>query len=295
MSPSRPPVDRLADTAPAEVTADSVLARRFQAIGAPTRLNVVRLLSRYRPRALPAGEIARLLAVHPATLSAHLATLEEAGLVTAERHGRVVAYGTVEPALADLRAALDLDGAAPRVGAGAPGANVAPVSVLFLCTRNSARSIMAEALLNRLGGGRFHAVSAGSRPAGAVDPMVVAFLTELRYPVTGLASKSWSAFSGPTAPMIDLVISVCDDAAREPCPAFIGPVLSAHWGIADPVAAPAATRAEAVRAAYRQLSARLTELATLDWSAMSLDARAAALHRIARMDGATPLALIRAA
>jgi protein-tyrosine-phosphatase len=154
---------------------------------------------------------------------------------------------------------------------------------------------MAEALLNRLGGGRFRAVSAGSRPAGAVDPVVITLLTRLRYPVDQLRSKSWSAFSGPAAPPIDLVISVCDDAAREPCPAFIGPALGVHWGIADPVAAPLAQRAEAVRAAYRHLSARLTEFATLDWTAMSPDQRAAALHRIARMDGATPLAIARAA
>lgn len=274
-------------------SADELIARRFAALGAPTRLAIIRLLARYAPRAMPAGEIARLLAVHPATLSAHLGLLSEAGLVTAHRQGRIIAYRLHDGALEGLVATLSLGRTLPRGGATLAAGE--PVRVVFVCTRNSARSIMAEALLNRYGNGRFHAVSAGSKPASALDPAVVRLLTQLRFDITGLAPKSWIDVSGPAATPVDLVISVCDDAASEPCPTFIGPAHSVHWGIPDPVAAPEAEREAAVRLAYRQLSARITELATLDWAAMTPQARAAALHQMARMDGATALARVWAA
>ena len=110
-----------------------------------------------------------------------------------------------------------------------------PYHVLFLCTGNSARSIMAEALLNHLGKGRFRAFSAGSHPKGSLNPVVMALLAEEEIPVIA-RSKSWEEFSGPGAMPMDLVITVCDDAAGEACPIWPGRPATAHWGVPDPAA-----------------------------------------------------------
>ncbi|MGC2857636.1 arsenate reductase ArsC [Novispirillum sp. DQ9] len=109
-------------------------------------------------------------------------------------------------------------------------------NVLFLCTGNSARSIMAEAILNREGLGKFRAYSAGSHPRGTVDPVALHILGRANYPVADLRSKSWDAFAAPEAPEMDFVFTVCDDAAGEVCPAWPGQPMTAHWGVPDPVA-----------------------------------------------------------
>jgi arsenate reductase (thioredoxin) len=135
----------------------------------------------------------------------------------------------------------------------------APYHCLFLCTGNSARSIMAEAILMHYGNGKFQAYSAGSQPLGQVNPHALALLLRLGIPIRGLRSKSWQEFSGPTAPPLDFVFTVCDRAAAETCPIWPGQPLTAHWGVADP-AAVAGNDLEitnAFREAYRILEARI--------------------------------------
>jgi len=132
-------------------------------------------------------------------------------------------------------------------------------NVLFLCTGNSARSILAESLLNHLGRGRFRAYSAGSFPKGTVRPMALDLLKELRLPTEGLRSKSWDEFAMPGAPALDFILTVCDNAAGEACPIWPGKPVTAHWGIADPAAVEGTEvqKVAAFRKALRELEARI--------------------------------------
>lgn len=138
-------------------------------------------------------------------------------------------------------------------------------NVLFLCTGNSARSILAECILNREGKGRFHAFSAGSQPKGQVHPFALELLKKLNHPTAGLRSKSWDEFAAPTAPQMDFVFTVCDDAADEVCPIWPGQPMTAHWGVPDPAAAEGsdAKRHLAFADAYRMLSNRIGVFASL--------------------------------
>ena len=134
-----------------------------------------------------------------------------------------------------------------------------PYNVLFLCTGNSARSIMAEVILRRWGGGRFNAFSAGSHPRGAIHPMTLETLKRSHFSTEGLRSKSWSEFARPDAPALDFVFTVCCQAAGEVCPVWPGQPMTAHWGVDDPAAfqGPEDKRREAFRRAFLELDNRI--------------------------------------
>lgn len=140
-----------------------------------------------------------------------------------------------------------------------------PMNVLFLCTGNSARSILAESYMNMAGKGRFRAWSAGSRPGGQVNPYALELLQKNRVPTEGVRSKSWDEFAAPDAPHMDIVITVCDSAANETCPYWPGQPMTAHWGVPDPAAVEGSEedKRKAFVAAFSVLSARINLLMSL--------------------------------
>ncbi len=144
-------------------------------------------------------------------------------------------------------------------------------NVLFLCTANSARSILAEALLRDLGEGRYQAFSAGSKPRGCVNPDALLCLQRHGHPVAGLSSKSWEVFSGADAPKMDLIVTVCDNAAGEACPIWPGHPLTVHWGVADPAGSDGAEGGEeAFDLAYARLERRIRAFLAIAESASAL-------------------------
>ena len=145
-----------------------------------------------------------------------------------------------------------------------------PSNVLFLCTGNSARSILAEAILNRLGNGRFVAYSAGSSPAGKVNPYATALLQKFDFPTEELRSKSWDEFAAADSPEMHFVFTVCDNAAGESCPIWPGHPMTAHWGIADPAAVTGTDeeKREAFAEAYLQLQERIEQFLELPFASL---------------------------
>jgi arsenate reductase len=162
-----------------------------------------------------------------------------------------------------------------------------PINVLFLCTGNSARSVMAEALLNVLGEGRFQAFSAGSFPSGTVQPIAAELARAFGY-AAPLRSKSWDEFAGPDAPAIDIVITVCDNAAGEVCPIWSGQPVSAHWGVPDPagVQGSEAQRRSAFQLAWAMLRQRVERLLGLPLEALDRPALQRALREIGQVESA---------
>ena len=163
----------------------------------------------------------------------------------------------------------------------------AKTTVLFLCTGNSARSILAEALLAHKGVDRFRSLSAGSFPKGEVHPQALETLRHFGLAAAGFRSKSWDEFAGLNAPHIDIVVTVCDNAAGETCPVWPGVPLKAHWGIDDPAAAPAEEQEEAFRAAYRQMEARIDRLVALPIETIDRHEAQQALRQIGADIGST--------
>jgi arsenate reductase len=162
-------------------------------------------------------------------------------------------------------------------------------NVLFLCTGNTARSVLAEAILNKDGRGRFRAYSAGSQPKGVVNPVALRLLQRLDYPTIGLRSKSWQEIARPDAPTMDFVFTVCDNAAGEACPIWPGKPMTAHWGIEDPAAVEGseAEKEAAFIEAHRLLKNRIGAFVNLPLKSIDALALGPKLREIGRMEGAT--------
>ena len=249
----------------------------LSALAQDTRLEIFRHLAQTGPQ--PAGQIGEVFNLPLATLSFHLKTLQQAGLLDCRREGRqliyqarcaviveLLAYLTEHccnlPAIDPTTALLPVENLT-RKPAAMPQDSV--YNVLFLCTGNSARSILAETLMNHHGQGRFRAFSAGSHPTGQVNPYAVRLLELHDLPVAGLRSKSWDEFATPEAPALDFVFTVCDNAAGEVCPFWPGQPMTAHWGVEDPavVEGDDAQKMLAFRKAFRELENRIKIFASL--------------------------------
>jgi protein-tyrosine-phosphatase len=162
-------------------------------------------------------------------------------------------------------------------------------NVLFLCTGNSARSILAESILAKDGAGRFRAFSAGSQPKGAVNPFALKVLRSFDYPAEGFRSKSWEEFAKPDAPVMDFVFTVCDNAAGEACPVWPGQPMTAHWGIEDPAAVegPDIEKEKAFVSAFRYLRNRISVFTALPITSLDRMTLSSKLVEIGQLKGAT--------
>jgi arsenate reductase len=251
---------------------------KLAALGNESRLAIFRLLVEAGPAGLSAGALGRTLDLAGATASFHFAHLSRVGLIESRRDGRSIIYSACYPAMDELLAflthnccqgsnCLPLTSACdsiekrrpPPLPDGDPQMNDRIYNVLFLCTGNSARSILAEALLNHLGKERFRAYSAGSRPTGTVNPYARELLERQHLPTAQLRSKSWDEFASADAPRLDFIFTVCDNAAGEVCPVWPGQPMTAHWGVEDPAAVGGddEARREAVMKASIQLKRRI--------------------------------------
>jgi ArsR family transcriptional regulator, arsenate/arsenite/antimonite-responsive transcriptional repressor / arsenate reductase (thioredoxin) len=273
-------------------------AQAIDALGSlsqPTRLAVVRHLLTIHPEALGAGEIAKLFGVPHNTLSTHLSILTRAGLIAVERQGRAMNYR------------VDLEGFRGVVGflardccQGRPElcadilrpAKVEPIrssalnpafNVLFLCTHNSARSIMAEAVLGKIGKGRFNAYSAGSDPAGEPVPDVIERLNAMGHMAGNLRCKSWNEFTGPNAPRMDFVIALCDTLNGQTCPDFGEKFVTTAWPLPDPAKfmGSAAERTTLLNELYAMIRRRLEIFCNLPFASLDRMAVKARLDEIA--------------
>tara|TARA_R110000868_G_scaffold4155_43_gene25648 strand:+ start:15929 stop:16780 length:852 start_codon:yes stop_codon:yes gene_type:complete len=221
-------------------------AAKFTALAQETRVRLLRLLSSAGATGMGAGELHRRTGVPASTLSFHLSALEQAGLVQSTRQGRTSTYAIRFVGLRDLLTFItetccagqpDLCGDIARL---LPEIEIKEVimtgsfNVLFLCTHNSARSIIAEAILNKIGNGRFRAYSAGSDPVAEPNAEVLENLKRLDHDISNARSKSWDEFVGPDAPVMDFVIALCDTTEGQVCPEFGDRVVSASWPLPDP-------------------------------------------------------------
>jgi arsenate reductase len=216
--------------------------RTFMALGHPGRLSVFRMLMRLAPSGGRPTEIAEALGLKQNTLSHYLGELETCGLIRSVRQGRSLFYsvdlartaGLVDYLVNDCcrgRADLLCEAAEERTTMSQP------YNVLFICSGNSARSIFAEAILSRIGAGKFRAYSAGTRPGSQLNDFAVAILKRNGLVTDGLRAKHVSEFEAPDAPRMDFIFTVCDAAAAEECAPWPGQPITAHWGVPDPVKA----------------------------------------------------------
>lgn len=244
-------------------------------LGHPQRLAVFRLLMRRYPDRVPAGEIAEALSLKGSTLSAYLAALMQASLVRQERLGTSLLYSINMTEVQQAFAYLFLDCCRGRPDAcipafkssktGSTAMSHRKYNALFICTGNSARSILAESILRREAGDRFDVFSAGTTPNSELNPFALQVLEQKGYDTSLLRAKNIAEFQGSGAPKFDFVFTVCNQAANEDCPAWTGQPVSAHWGMPDPVKAEGsdAQKSLAFQQAYGALLNRIKAFAAL--------------------------------
>ena len=281
-------------------------AAAFAALSQDTRLELMRLLIAEGANGLPAGEISLRLGVPSSTLSFHLAALERAGLTQSTRHGRQIIHAVRFAGLRELLGFLteaccggrpelcgDLARLLPRFPDEDKGMTPA-FNVLFLCTHNSARSILAEAVLEKYGNGRFRAYSAGSQPIAAPMPDVIDRLKKLGHDVSELRSKSWNEFIGPDAPRMDFVITLCDTLDGQICPDFGELAVTGAWPLPDPAkfTGSAVERATLLNELYASLRRRIEIFAALPFASLDRMAIKARLDEIGGGGMPTP-AMVR--
>jgi protein-tyrosine-phosphatase/DNA-binding transcriptional ArsR family regulator len=279
-------------------------AQIFAALAQNTRLAVLRLLISAGPNGLPAGEIADRLGIPPSTASFHLGGLERAGLTQSTRQSRQIIHAVRIVALRGLIGFLtetccsgrpELCGDIARLLPDIPeeSSRMTPAfNVLFLCTKNSARSIMAEAILEKVGGGRFRAYSAGADPGPEPIPEVLETLRRLGHDVSGLHSKSWDRFCGPDAPRMDFIIALCDMLDGQVCPDLGDTAVTAAWPLPDPnkFNGSPTERALLLNELYASLQRRIELFTSLPFA--SLD-RVALKARLDELGGGTAATLER--
>lgn len=254
---------------------ESLLIDKFTTLGHPQRLAVFRLLMRRCPDALPAGEIADILALKASTASVYLSALTQARLISQRRDGTRLLYSANLDGAQQLITGLFVDCCRGRADLCPPPFSdllhrITPMSdkkfnVLFVCTGNSARSIFAETILRDMADDRFAAFSAGTAHLSQLNPIALEMLTTKGHDTAPLRSKNVDEFQGQDAPKMDFVFTVCDRAANEECPTWPGQPVSGHWGMADPVKA-TGTDAEkrlAFQQTYGALRNRITAFTAL--------------------------------
>ncbi|HVC62468.1 MAG TPA: metalloregulator ArsR/SmtB family transcription factor [Acetobacteraceae bacterium] len=272
----------------------SEAATAFAALSVDTRLNLMRLLMAEGSSGLAAGDLAARLGLPASTTSFHLAALERAGLTHSTRQGRQIIHAVRIAGVRQLLAFLtetccggrpELCGDIARLLPPLPDEDrgMTPAfNVLFLCTHNSARSIMAEAILRKLGGGRFRAYSAGSDPIAEPNPEVMAKLRAFGHDTDGLRSKSWHEFTGSAAPRMDFVITLCDTLDGPVCPDFGELAVTGAWPLPDPgkFTGSAIERSALLNEIYASLRRRIEIFAALPFASLDRLALKARLDEI---------------
>ena len=273
-------------------SSDAAIA--FGALSQGTRLDLLRLLLAEGAKGLPAGDLGARLGVPPSTLSFHLSALERAGLTQSTRQGRQIVHAARIAGLRSLLGFLtetccggqpEICGDLARLLPPCPDeeTRMTPAfNVLFLCTHNSARSVMAEAILQKIGGNRFHAYSAGSLPVETPNPEVIAKLQALGHETDELRSKSWDEFAGHSAPRMDFVITLCDMLEEDACPDFGKLPVTAAWPLPDPAkfTGSAVERSALLNELYAGLNRRIGIFANLPFTSLDRLAIKARLDEI---------------
>ncbi len=276
---------------------ESLLTDRLSVLSHPARMSIFRLLMRRFPDELSAGDILRALDLKPSTASNYLAALNKAGLIHQRRQATALFYRAALEGAREMVSDLFEDCCRGRPDlcptsliAPLPAASGKPgrvLNVLFLCTGNSARSIMAEAIMGKLSNGRFKAYSAGTAPATAPNAEALRLLSGKGYDTSALTSKPLAQFQGADAPHLDFVFTVCDRAANEECAPWPGAPFTGHWGTPDPARA-AGTLAEqklAFQETYGALANRISAFCALPFETLTRSALQQRLDAIASTTG----------